>query len=85
MEGRIETTMTNAEIKITYKTHPAHLQARQLPIYDLAVKRYPHLAHVNDALQFCNQLCILAAVPGISILDYFKIAKVANGEPWKDD
>ena len=62
-----------------------NIPASALPIYDRAVKRFPHLVHVKDAFHFCQLLCILAAVPGVSIRDYFKIAKVAHGETWEED
>lgn len=65
--------------------HPVNTPAASLPIYDRAVKRFPHLAHVKDAMHFCQQLLNLTAVPGVPIRDYVKIGAVANGEMWPED
>lgn len=62
--------------------HPVNVPAKELPIYDRAVTRYPHLVYVRDAMHFCQQLLNLAAVPGVPIRDYVKIGAVANGEMW---
>ena len=67
------------------KKHPANTPATDLPIYERAVKRYPHLQHVKDEMHFCQQLCRLAAVDGISVKEYFKIATVANGCMWPEN
>lgn len=61
------------------KKHPAMVPANQLPIYERAIKRYPHLASIRDAMHFCQQLCRLAAVEGVSLREYNEIAKIANG------
>nr|DAH19066.1 MAG TPA: hypothetical protein [Caudoviricetes sp.] len=59
--------------------------AKDLPIYDKAVARYPHLAYAPDAKTFClNLSCCLAMVPGIKFSDYFKIGAVANGCNWPE-
>lgn len=57
-------------------------EAKNLPIYELAVKRYPHLAWIADAKHFCETLCRLAAVPGIKPVEYINVARVANGGKW---
>ena len=59
-----------------------NVSARELPIYRRAVSRYEHLWHIYDAKHFCEQLCRLAAVPGITLSEYNNAAKVANGEMW---
>ena len=50
------------------KTHI--LQAKELPIYERAIAYYPHLASIKFARAFCFNLGILAAVPGISMMEY---------------
>lgn len=67
------------------KKHPARIPACQLPIYDRAVARYPQLAHTTDAYHFCKSLSYLAAVPDITVKEYFKIATVAAGKMWPTD
>lgn len=62
------------------KTHI--LQAKELPIYERAIAYYPHLASIKLARAFCFNLGILAAVPGISPMEYTSIARVANGGEW---
>ena len=39
--------------------------AKDLPIYDKAIARFPHLAYAPDAKMFCLNLSRLAMVPGI--------------------
>ena len=58
------------------------LAAKELPIYDRAIAHYPHLSHVKTARSFCFALCNLAAVPTISQIEYWDVARVANGGEW---
>ena len=67
------------------ENHPANTAAKTLPIYWRAVKRYPHLAKVQDAMHFCQQLCNLAALDTITTWEYWCAGAVANGAPWCDD
>lgn len=60
------------------------MKPSELPIYERAVARYPHLANLQNAKVFCDILCRLAMVPGISMLEYRKIAEVASGRKWED-
>ena len=39
--------------------------AKDLPIYDKAIARFPHLAYAPDAKTFCLNLSRLDMVPGI--------------------
>ena len=57
--------------------------ANTLPIYDRAISHYPHLATIKDAKAFCQQLCYLAAIPTITVQEYWRIAEVAQGGGWK--
>lgn len=57
--------------------------ANQLPVYERAIARYPHLATIKDAKTFCRQLCYLAAVPNITIQESVRIAAVAEGGEWQ--
>lgn len=59
------------------------MEAKELPIYDRAIAHYPHLSHVKTARPFCFALCQLAATPTISPLEYWAIARVANGGEWE--
>lgn len=55
-----------------------YTHAKELPWYKRAIKRYPHLAYLASAKQFCFQLCILAAVDTIPAADYMEIARIAS-------
>lgn len=54
--------------------------AKELAIYERAIARYQHLSSVEDAKTFCRALCYLAAVPGITVMEYWEIAEIANGK-----
>ena len=62
------------------KTHI--MRAKELPIYERAIAYYPHLASIKFARAFSFNLGNLAAVPGISMMEYTSIARVANGGEW---
>jgi hypothetical protein len=52
--------------------------ASALPIYDRAIKRYPHLSKIKYAKAFCNALCELEAVQAITAKEYWDIAHFAE-------
>ena len=60
----------------------SNINAKDLPIYDRAVARYPHISNIRTARAFCFSLCQLAMVPGITWAEYTSIARVANGGEW---
>lgn len=60
-------------------------KAVDLPIYERAIARFPHLASIPDAQSFCFQLCNLASVDSITQQEYWKAGAVANGGEWTDD
>ncbi len=66
------------------KKNSAQVPATDLPIYERAVKRFPHLAHIRDAKHFCAALGRLAAVEEITAQEYYKIAMVASGYMWPE-
>lgn len=57
--------------------------ASNLPIFERAVERFPHLIAVKDAKTFCQNLCRLEAVQSITPDEYWCIARVAEGGPWE--
>ena len=57
--------------------------ANELPIYDRAIKAYPHLAEIKTKRAFCFALCHLAAVKEIKAAEYYKVARVASGGEWE--
>lgn len=59
--------------------------AKDLPIYERAIARYPHLASLQDAKMFCWFLCDLEAVETITPKEYWSIGAVANDGDWYDD
>ena len=58
------------------------MRAKDLPIYDKTIARYPHLAHVIYARPFCFALCQLAMIPSDTIAECEAIARVACGGEW---
>lgn len=58
------------------------LNASDLPIYERAIARFPHLSTTMYAKTFCRQLCRLAAIPTINAAEYWRIAAVAEGGEW---
>ena len=61
-----------------YKQRPAS----SLPVYDRAISYFPHLASVRDAKAFCRQLLLLAAIPSILPIEYWRIARMAETGRW---
>lgn len=60
--------------------------ASDLPIYSTVVRRWPHLAHIQDARSFCRHLSYLQGViDGLTVMDTLRIGNVANGGRWEDD
>ena len=67
---------------MTQTYDPALIVPSELPITTRARTFYSHLWSITSAKEFCKQLLILAAVPGISVKEYQAIAAVASGKPW---
>lgn len=52
-------------------------------VKDRIVKRFPHLAGLTakDRI-FAQNACRLAMAPGVSLLEYYHLAGVAEGQFW---
>ena len=72
---------------------PYKLYMRTIPDHVVAayVARYPHLRHVAawvpnrvpiQERAFADNCCNLAAPPGVTALEIWRLAGVATGAPW---